>query len=83
MVRPGISFPLATFELICFYPSNQGSRGAHSAGMSDAPVTVAESVAGILSHIDGATREKTSGRFWNFAITEGHPWDLQTAEVPW
>lgn len=51
--------------------------------MPAAPVTVEDSVKGILSRIDGATREKSSGKFWNFAVTAGNPWDKQTDELIW
>ncbi|KAJ6545467.1 hypothetical protein B0H19DRAFT_1075774 [Mycena capillaripes] len=63
--------------------TDMGNMGAVASGMPQAPVTVEDSVAGILSRVDGATKEKSSGRFWNFAITEGNAWDLQTDEVPW
>ncbi|KAJ6545469.1 hypothetical protein B0H19DRAFT_1075776 [Mycena capillaripes] len=63
--------------------TDMGNMGAVANGMPQAPVRVEDSVAGILSRVDGATREKSSGRFWNFAITEGNAWDLQTDEVAW
>ncbi|KAJ6524155.1 aflatoxin biosynthesis ketoreductase nor-1 [Mycena capillaripes] len=63
--------------------TDMGNMGAVASGMPHAPVRVEDSVAGILSRVDGATREKSSGRFWNFGITEGNSWDLQTDEVPW
>ncbi|KAJ6450912.1 hypothetical protein C8R45DRAFT_1125343 [Mycena sanguinolenta] len=53
-------------------------------GLPPAPVAVVDSVAGVLSRIDGATKEKSSGRFWNFkAVKDGMPWDVATEEVPW
>ncbi|KAJ7794492.1 hypothetical protein B0H14DRAFT_2621866 [Mycena olivaceomarginata] len=49
-----------------------GNAGATMQGMPQAPVSVKDSVAEILSRIDGATREKkTGGRFWNFKEAEG------------
>ncbi|KAJ7331528.1 hypothetical protein DFH08DRAFT_708419, partial [Mycena albidolilacea] len=63
--------------------TDMGNMGAVASGMPHAPVGVEDSAAGILSRVDGATREKSSGRFWNFGITEGNPWDIQTDEVPW
>ncbi|KAJ6460241.1 hypothetical protein C8R45DRAFT_1221117 [Mycena sanguinolenta] len=64
--------------------TDMGNEGAVSSGMPKAPVTVEESVAGILARIDGATKEKSSGRFWNFkAVKDGKPWELATEEVPW
>jgi norsolorinic acid ketoreductase len=62
---------------------DMGNMGAVASEMPHVPVGVEDSVAGILSHVDGATREKSSGRFWNFGITEGNPWDIQMDEVPW
>ncbi|KAJ6581989.1 hypothetical protein B0H19DRAFT_984126 [Mycena capillaripes] len=52
-------------------------------GIAQAPVSVDESAAGILSRIDGATKEKSSGRFWNFKVAQDNPWDIETEEVPW
>lgn len=53
-------------------------------GLAEAPVSLADSVEGILSRIDGATHEKTSGRFWNFKPTfGGQPWDFEGDEYPW
>ncbi|KAJ6545466.1 hypothetical protein B0H19DRAFT_1308046 [Mycena capillaripes] len=63
--------------------TDMGNMGAVASGMPQAPVKVEDSVAGILSRVDGATKEKSSGRFWNFGVTEGNAWDLQTDEVPW
>ncbi|KAJ6506894.1 hypothetical protein C8R45DRAFT_1208850 [Mycena sanguinolenta] len=64
--------------------TDMGNRGAASNGLPQAPVTVEDSVAGVLSRIDGATKEKSSGRFWNFkAVKDGMPWDIATEEVPW
>ena len=62
----------------------QGNRGAVSiAGMPQAPVALDDSVKGIMSRIDGATREKSSGKFWNFKATSGNPWDIDADEVAW
>ncbi|KAF7335878.1 NAD(P)-binding protein [Mycena sanguinolenta] len=64
--------------------TDMGNAGAASSGMVEAPVTVEESVMWILARIDGATKEKSSGRFWNFkAVKNGKPWELATEEVPW
>ncbi|KAJ7505773.1 hypothetical protein B0H11DRAFT_1708017, partial [Mycena galericulata] len=53
-------------------------------GLGQPPVSVDESVAGILSRIDGATKEKTSGRFWNFKAGRGGPFEsLHSDEVAW
>jgi len=64
--------------------TDMGNAGAVANGLSAAPVTVDDSVTGILSRIDGATKEKSSGRFWNYkAETGGNPWDIATDEIPW
>ncbi|KAJ7776755.1 hypothetical protein DFH07DRAFT_797614 [Mycena maculata] len=63
--------------------TDMGNRGAVANGLPRAPVSVEDSVAGILSRIDGATKEKSSGRFWNFKATSGNAWDVETEEVPW
>ncbi|KAF7345163.1 NAD(P)-binding protein [Mycena sanguinolenta] len=64
--------------------TDSGNVGAKNNGLAQAPVTVEDSVAGILTRIDGATKEKSSGRFWNFkAVKDGMLWDLETEEVPW
>lgn len=58
--------------------------GANANGMPEAPVTVEASVTGILSRLDGATREKSSDKFWNFARTPGtNFWDVDSDELPW
>lgn len=58
--------------------------GANANGLPEAPHTVEASVTGILSRLDGATREKTSGRFWNFARTPGENfWEVDLDELPW
>ena len=51
--------------------------------MPQAPVALDDSVKGIMSRIDGATREKSSGKFWNFKATSGNPWDIDADEVAW
>jgi len=64
--------------------TDMGNEGAVANGLPAAPVTLEDSVAGILSRIDGATKEKSSGKFWNFKAThDGNPWDIATEEVPW
>jgi norsolorinic acid ketoreductase len=50
---------------------------------SEAPVKIDDSISGVLSRIDGATKEKSSGKFWNFRVAQGNPWDIETEEVPW
>ncbi|KAJ7166389.1 aflatoxin biosynthesis ketoreductase-like protein nor-1 [Mycena crocata] len=64
--------------------TDMGNMGAVANGMAAAPHSLTDSVEGIMSRIDGATVEKTSGRFWNFKATKGGmPWDLDADEIPW
>ncbi|KAJ7264117.1 hypothetical protein B0H12DRAFT_274441 [Mycena haematopus] len=64
--------------------TDMGNVGAVKNGLPQAPVTLEDSAEGILKHVDGATKEKSSGRFWNFkAVKNGKPWDIPTEEVPW
>ncbi|KAJ7101411.1 hypothetical protein B0H15DRAFT_816029 [Mycena belliarum] len=64
--------------------TDMGNRAADPRGLVAAPVTVEDSVSGILSRIDGATKEKSSGRFWNFRPSSaGNRWDIETEEIPW
>ncbi|CAF1366140.1 unnamed protein product [Adineta steineri] len=53
--------------------TDMGNPFAKDVGLDEAPVTIQDSVQGQLKVIDEATREKTSGRFWDF---EGK-------ELPW
>ncbi|CAF1164435.1 unnamed protein product [Rotaria sp. Silwood1] len=46
--------------------TDMGNAGVKAIGLDQAPVTIEDSVQGQLKIIDGATREKTSGRFWSF-----------------
>jgi len=64
--------------------TDMGNQGAAANGMPVAPVTLEDCVKGVMSRIDGATKEKSSGRFWNYQATfGGNPWDLETDEFPW
>ncbi|KAJ7084512.1 hypothetical protein B0H15DRAFT_989124 [Mycena belliarum] len=64
--------------------TDMGNVGAMANGLPAAPNKVEDSVRGILSHIDGATKEKSSGRFWNFAVVnDGTPWATPTDEQTW
>ena len=47
-----------------------GNAGAITVGMKEATTTVEDSVHGLISQIDGATKEKTSGRFLVFTGEE-------------
>jgi norsolorinic acid ketoreductase len=52
-----------------------GNHAAELAGMSsaDVPVTLEDSVKGVVSVIDNATKEEHSGRFW----------DQNGVQMPW
>ncbi|KAF7325988.1 NAD(P)-binding protein [Mycena kentingensis (nom. inval.)] len=64
--------------------TDMGNPPAASAGLLEAPVSVQDSVDGILSRIDGATRENSSNKFWNYKATfGGMPWDFAMEEIPW
>jgi norsolorinic acid ketoreductase len=63
--------------------TDMGNAAANANGMPQAPVSVEVSVAGMLSRIDGATREKSGGKFWNFKAMRGSPWDIDSEEVSW
>ncbi|KAJ7776784.1 hypothetical protein DFH07DRAFT_978881 [Mycena maculata] len=63
--------------------TDMGNVGAVANGLPSAPVTVEDSVAGILSRIDRATKEKSSGKFWNFKTASDNPWDVEIEEIPW
>lgn len=53
-------------------------------GMDIAPITIDESVSGILSRVVDATREKSSGKFWNYAkVKSENAWDLDSDEIIW
>ncbi|KAK4705989.1 hypothetical protein P7C70_g197, partial [Phenoliferia sp. Uapishka_3] len=63
--------------------TDMGNVGAIANGMPQAPVTVEDSVKGLLSNIVGATRERVGGKHMNFQKTSGNPWDVDTEEIPW
>ncbi|KAJ7302642.1 hypothetical protein DFH08DRAFT_1089670 [Mycena albidolilacea] len=65
--------------------TDMGNKGTLSNGMgrSEALVSLEDSVAEILTRIDGATKKKSSGKFWNFKVAHGNPWDVETDGVPW
>lgn len=53
-----------------FVQTDNGNATAQVFGMGNAPHTLDQSVAGLLEVIDGATRDKTSGKFFNFDGSE-------------
>jgi len=53
--------------------TDMGTKGARANGLDEAPTTVQTSVDGIVSKIDEATREHTSGRFISFD-GNSYPW---------
>ncbi|KAI1170217.1 hypothetical protein F4777DRAFT_592120 [Nemania sp. FL0916] len=54
--------------------TDMGNLGARMIGLEKAPYTVEDSVNKIIAAIDGATREKTSGKFLN---------TMDGSEIPW
>ncbi|TVY84799.1 Norsolorinic acid ketoreductase [Lachnellula suecica] len=46
--------------------TDMGNAGAVKFGLEKAELTVDESVGGVVKLIDGATKQETSGRFWNY-----------------
>ncbi|KAJ7878520.1 hypothetical protein B0H14DRAFT_3435518 [Mycena olivaceomarginata] len=78
---------LITLAISPCWLATGGNEGAARNGLGSiqqAPGKVEDGVAGILSCIDGATKEKSSGRFWNYQVSnDGNPWDINTDEVPW
>ncbi|KAJ7101450.1 hypothetical protein B0H15DRAFT_876490 [Mycena belliarum] len=63
--------------------TDMGNGGAELMGKKEAPVTVDKAIEGILVRIDGATKEKSSGRFFNLVSHDGNPWDIATEEILW
>lgn len=51
-----------------------GNAGAKEYGLESAPVTLENSVKGVLKRVDEATREKTSGTFQDFENEQAWPW---------
>jgi len=63
MENPGlIAFPLNPG----WVKTDMGNAGALAHGMAEAPLTLEESLTGMLSKIDGATRENASGKLVTF-----------------
>ncbi|KAJ7101422.1 hypothetical protein B0H15DRAFT_411505 [Mycena belliarum] len=58
--------------------TDMGNAAAVVLGRPTAPVPVDASVKGILSRVDGATKEKSSGRFWNIKAS-----GLPSEEIMW
>ncbi|KAF2873122.1 hypothetical protein BDV95DRAFT_627885 [Massariosphaeria phaeospora] len=54
--------------------TDMGNQGAKMQGLEKAPVTIEDSCSMIMESVASATREKTSGRFFN--VTDG-------TEIPW
>lgn len=53
-----------------FVQTDNGNATAQVFGMPKAPHTLEQSVAGLLGHLDSATKAGTSGKFLNFDGTE-------------
>lgn len=62
-----------TPSLCRFVQTDLGNIGARAFGLTEAETPMEESVDGLVKVIDGATREKTSGRFVTFEGVE-FPW---------
>ncbi|KAJ7879074.1 aflatoxin biosynthesis ketoreductase-like protein nor-1 [Mycena olivaceomarginata] len=58
--------------------TDMGNAGAVAHGLPQAPLSVEDSVAGILARVDAATKE-TSGRFWDYKAGTGG----DSGEIPW
>ncbi|KAL3459992.1 hypothetical protein BJX64DRAFT_290642 [Aspergillus heterothallicus] len=54
--------------------TEMGNKGAREFGLEEAPNTIGEAITGVTARIDSATREETSGKFWN---------TIDGTEVPW
>ena len=54
--------------------TDMGNTGAKVAGMDEAPMTLEQSVTGILKIVDPASRETHSGKFWNAEDGKELPW---------
>ncbi|KAL2811269.1 hypothetical protein BJX63DRAFT_399557 [Aspergillus granulosus] len=54
--------------------TEMGNKGAREFGMKEAPNTIEEAITKTTAKIDGATREATSGRFWNVIDGTEMPW---------
>ncbi|KAJ7101462.1 hypothetical protein B0H15DRAFT_796251 [Mycena belliarum] len=63
--------------------TEMGNGGAINLGLPQAPLAVDTAVAGILLRIDGATKEKSSGRFFNLVSHGPNPWDNPADEIVW
>lgn len=53
--------------------TEMGNAGAQAMGMESAPVTLEDSIKGMVEKIDGATREETGGTLQSFDETK-YPW---------
>ncbi|KAL2849275.1 hypothetical protein BJX68DRAFT_276007 [Aspergillus pseudodeflectus] len=54
--------------------TDMGNKGAREFGMEEAPNTIEEAITKTTAKIDEATREATSGRFWNVIDGTEFPW---------
>ena len=54
--------------------TEMGNAGAKHVGMKEAPMTVAQSVAGIVKLVDESTRDTHSGKFWSAEDNTQLPW---------
>ena len=54
--------------------TEMGNAAAAATGKKEAPVTVEQSVGGIVKLLDESTRATHSGRFWNAIDGNELPW---------
>lgn len=65
-----IAFPLSPG----WVQTDMGNAGAKVAGMEQAPMTVEQSVTGMVQLLDDSTRDTHSGRMWNAEDGTEMPW---------
>jgi len=53
-----------------FAQTDMGDAGAKAMGLDEAPVKLEDSVQGVLKVIDGATLQKSGGKFWDYTGDE-------------
>ncbi|KAJ7182349.1 hypothetical protein C8R43DRAFT_1228807 [Mycena crocata] len=62
--------------------TEMGTTCATACGLPRAPHEMEDTIKGVVSKIDGATREANGGRFLNFQATTGGIWDVNAEEIP-
>jgi norsolorinic acid ketoreductase len=64
---------LTSFNRTSWVQSDMGNQGARLSGLTEAPVTITDCAEAMISKIDNATREDTSGKFLCYD-DERPPW---------